>query len=190
MEGGHAIADVLFGHANPSGKLPVVFPKTESQLPVFDNRSLQVDYGPYHGYRLLDRKGQEPLYPFGFGLSYTTFSFGNLIIAEKELTPESVLHASVTLTNTGRLPGAEVVQFYVSYPGQAVERPLKELKGFARRSLAPGESTVVELELPVGKLAYYDEISAKWQVETGVYALYAGNSSAEKDLLQQKFKIK
>lgn len=189
MEGGHALADIVFGQANPSGRLAVSFPKDESQLPPFDNRSASVEYGYYHGYRLLERKGQEPAYPFGFGLSYTTFAYSELDIAEKEIPANGLLHATVQVTNTGARPGDEVVQFYVSSPGQAVERPLKELKGFHRIHLKPGETIAVPLELPVNRLAYYAEEQATWLVEPGVYALYAGSSSAESDLLKRTFKI-
>jgi beta-glucosidase len=189
MEGGHALADILFGQANPSGRLPVAFPKDESQLPPFDNHSPSVEYGYYHGYRLMERKGQEPAFPFGFGLSYTTFTYTELTIAEKEIPIDGVLQANVQVTNTGTRPGDEVVQFYVGAPGQAVERPLKELKGFQRIHLKPGETLPVALELPVKDLAYYAEDQAGWQVEPGVYALYAGSSSAEAALLKKTFKI-
>jgi beta-glucosidase len=189
MEGGHALADILFGKANPSGKLPVVFPKTEKQLPPFDNHSPGVEYGYYHGYRLLERKGQAPAYPFGFGLSYTRFAYDGLTLAEKAIPLDGELHAQVNVTNIGQRAGAEVVQFYVGYPGLALERPLKELKGFSRVHLEPGETRTVTLTIPAQRLAYYDEINARWQVETGVYALYCGGSSAESDLVSQKFKI-
>jgi len=189
MEGGHAIAEILFGQANPSGKLPVVFPAAESQLPAFDNHSPAVEYGLYHGYRLLERKGQEPAFPFGFGLSYTTYSYGDLRIDKDVVAADGLLRASIQLTNSGLRAGAEVVQLYISCPGEAIERPLKELKGFKRIHLNPGEKQTLEFELPIQNLAYYDEASSAWAVEPGVYALHIGSSSAEKDLLTAKFKV-
>jgi beta-glucosidase len=189
MEGGHAIADILFGQANPSGKLPVTFPAAESQLPVFDNHSAVVEYGFYHGYRLLERKGQQPAYPFGFGLSYTTFSYSDLHVAGGALDEHGALHASVQVANIGLRAGDEVVQLYISCPGEAVERPLKELKGFRRVHLNPGEKQTLEFEVPVPDLAYYDEERSTWAVETGTYAVHIGGSSAEKALLTAKFKV-
>ena len=189
MEGGHAIADIVFGKANPSGKLPVVFPKSESQLPPFDNHSTKVEYGYYHGYRLLNRKGQEPAFPFGFGLSYTSYTYENLRIQESDLPAVGKLHASVQVANTGLRPGEEVVQLYVGYPGQEIERPLKELKGFKRVHIEPGEIETVNFEIPIQNLAYYDENAHCWAIESGVYALYVGGSSADKDLLTQKFRV-
>lgn len=189
MEGGHAIADILFGQANPSGKLPVVFPDTEDQLPPFDNHSASVEYGLYHGYRWLERKGHTPAFPFGFGLSYTTYTYSDLRIVENTLPADGVLSASAQVANRGLRAGAEVVQLYVSCPGETVERPLKELKGFKRVHLNPGESQTVNFELPIQSLAYYDEDRLAWSVEAGVYALYIGGSSAEGDLLMTRFRV-
>ena len=189
MEGGHAIADIIFGKANPSGKLPVVFPESESQLPPFDNHSSLVEYGYYHGYRLLERKGHEPAFPFGFGLSYTTYTYNNLQVQESDLPVDGTLHASVQVANTGLRPGDEVIQLYIGCPGQSVERPLKELKGFKRVHIEPGEIETVNFEIPIRNLAYYDEVARRWVIESGVYALYVGGSSADKDLLIQKFRV-
>jgi beta-glucosidase len=189
MEGGLALADIIFGKANPSGKLPVVFPSSEKQLPPFDNHSLSVEYGYYHGYRLMERKGQEPAFPFGFGLSYTSYAYDDLQIVEKEIPLGGEIHASVKVTNTGLRSGEEIVQFYVGCPGLAVERPLKELKGFKRLHLEAGETKTVEIKIQAQDLAYYDEAGVQWVVEPGIYALFAGGSSAEKDLRSQKFKI-
>jgi beta-glucosidase len=190
MEGGHAIADILFGKANPSGKLPVVFPKSEDQLPPFDNHSPAVDYGYFHGYRWFDRKGHSPAFPFGFGMSYTSYHYDDLLIAENELPQDGVLRASVQVTNSGARAGDEVVQCYIGYPGAFVERPQKELKGFKRIHLDPGETQGVAFEIPIHDLAYYDDALAAWIVEPGIYRLYAGASSATEDLLQGKFKVR
>jgi beta-glucosidase len=117
MEGGNAIADVIFGDVNPSGRLPLSFPRLESDLPPFDNVSLAVTYDYYHGYRLLDRDAVDPRFPFGFGLSYTTYSYANLVVADSTLDPDGTLEVSVDVTNSGTVAGDEVVQLYVSYVG-------------------------------------------------------------------------
>ncbi len=189
MEGGHAIADIIFGKVSPSGKLPVVFPKSENHLPPFDRHATNIEYGYYHGYRMLERRGQPPAFPFGYGLSYTKFGYDDLRIENPDLSPQGVLQASVLVSNTGLWPGDEVVQFYVGYPGTALERPLKELKGFARIHLKPGEHRAVQIEIPIKDLAYFDEALNVWAVEPGVYALFAGSSSASDDLIQQNFKV-
>ncbi|NNE20077.1 MAG: glycosyl hydrolase, partial [Myxococcales bacterium] len=143
--GGHAIADLLFGDANPSGKLPITFPTGLDQLPPFDNVSREVTYDYFHGYRFLDRNGATPEFPFGFGLSYTTFSVDNLQASQATAMAGDVVTFSLDLTNTGSAAGAEVVQLYVTYPGSSVERTERELKGFVKVMLDPGESQTVEI---------------------------------------------
>lgn len=179
MEGGHAIADVLLGKVNPSAKLPCVWPADERHLPPFDNRSHEVEYGYYHGYRLLDKNGHEPAFPFGFGLSYTTYSYSNLQIERDVVSPDGMLAASVDVTNTGAMAGDETVQLYVGYQGSAVDRPVKELKGFAKVALQPGETKTVRIAVPVRSLAYWDEAQARWIVEEIGYRVMVGPSAAE-----------
>ncbi len=154
--GGHAVADLLFGAANPSGKLPMTFPTSLEQLPPFDNQSLKVTYDYFHGYRYVDRNGTTPQFPFGFGLSYTTFSVENIRSSQSEARADDVVRFTVDVTNTGSVAGAEVVQLYVTYPGSAVERSVLELKGFAKVTLEPGETQTVEISVPVNDLSYYD----------------------------------
>jgi beta-glucosidase len=190
MEGGHALADVLFGKVNPSGKLPCVFPRWEVQLPFFDRKAARIEYGYYHGYRLMDEEGQAPAFPFGFGLSYTTYEYKNLRLERDEIASDGVLRASVEIANTGDRAGEEVAQLYVGYEGSAVERPLKELKGFARVRLKPGETRRVEFVVPVERLAYYDEAHAGWIVEPIAYNLYVGPSSAADSLLRGQFRVR
>ena len=189
MEGGHALAEVLFGTVNPSGKLPCVFPTSEAHLPPFDPRAEKAEYGYYHGYRLLDRTDHAPAFAFGFGLSYTTFRYANLRL-DRELVPvDGVVHASVDLTNTGAVAGDEIAQLYVSYQGSRVDRPLKELKGFARVHLAPGETRTIAFTLPASRLAYYDETQPGWVVEPIGYRVRVGPSSRTTDLLSAQFQV-
>lgn len=182
MEGGHAIAEVLFGDANPGGKLPVTFPASESQLPPFDKKAGSVDYGYYHGYRLFDKEGMTPAFPFGFGLSYTTFGYSNLRLGSSEVSHDGRVEATFDLTNTGEVTGDEVAQLYVACRGTAVERPSKELKGFARVSLEPGETKTLTLGVDASELACYDVEDGRWVVEAADYEVMVGGSSREWDL--------
>jgi beta-glucosidase len=175
--GGHAIADLLFGDANPSGKLPITFPRGLDQLPPFDNVSLEVTYDYFHGYRYLDRNGSTPEFPFGFGMSYTSFSIENLRASQAEAKAGDIVRFSVDVTNTGSVAGAEVVQLYVTYPGSAVEHSERDLKGFAKVMLEPGATETVEIAVPVNDLAYYDVAASAWALERLAHAVYLGTSS-------------
>jgi beta-glucosidase len=177
--GGHAIADLLFGDANPSGKLPVTFPTGLDQLPPFDNESEAVTYDYFHGYRYVDRNGSTPEFPFGFGLSYTTFTVDNLRANQAEANAGDVVRFSVDVTNTGSVAGAEVVQLYVTHPGSSVERSERELKGFAKVALGPGETQTVEIAVPVNDLAYYDVSQSAWTLEGLEHEVHAGTSSRD-----------
>lgn len=177
--GGHAVADLLFGAANPSGKLPITFPTGLAQLPPFDNVSLEVTYDYFHGYRYLDRNGAIPEFPFGFGLSYTTFTTSNLSASQTAATAGDVVRFSVDVTNTGTVAGTEVVQLYVAYPGSSVERSERELKGFAKIALGPGETGTAEIDLPVNSLAHYSVADAAWVLEGLDYTVFVGTSSRD-----------
>jgi len=190
MEGGHALADILLGKVNPCAKLPCVFPRSESQLPFFDKRAKSIEYGYFHGYRLMDRQGQEPAFPFGFGLSYTTFAYKNLQIDRSEISPDESLKVSVDVTNTGNVAGEEIVQLYAGYSGSSVDRPVKELKGFSKVHLEPGQTKRLDFLLTAKQLAYYDEQQGKWIVEPLTYSVYAGPSSRTEELLSSKFRIR
>lgn len=189
MEGGHALAELLLGRANFSGKLPCTFPRSQAQLPFFDSNAREIEYGYYHGYRLLDKNAQQAAFPFGFGLSYTTFKYGGLRVERAQLGPADTLRASVQVTNSGAVAGQEVVQLYIGAPGQVVERPLKELKGFAKVSLQPAETRQVAFDVAVQDLAYYDEAAQDWRIEPGTYRLYAGGSSQAQHLLSAEFSV-
>ena len=177
--GGHAIAELLFGDVNPSGKLPLTFPTGTDQLPPFDNVSDEVTYEYFHGYRYLDRNDATPEFPFGFGLSYTSFSIDDLSPSQTEAEAGDVVRFSVDVTNTGTLAGAEVVQLYVTYPGSAVMRSERELKGFAKVMLEPNETKTIEIELPVNSLAYYDVGESAWVLEALEHEVHAGTSSRD-----------
>lgn len=178
MRGGQAVAEVLFGEVNPSGKLPMTFPKSDAQLPVFDNTSTEVEFDMWHGYRLADREGYQPNFPFGFGLSYTTFEYSNLRLSTDAIKAGETVEVRVDLTNTGDRAGDEVVQLYVSYEGSAVERAVKELKGFGRLSLNPGETKTLLMEVKAEDLAYYNMEAGAWTVEPLTATLKVGPSSA------------
>lgn len=179
MEGGNAIADVIFGDVNPSGRLPLVFAATESDLPIFDNVSLAVTYDAYHGYRLHDRDGRTPRYPFGFGRSYTTFGYSNLELERSVVRPNETLRVSFDVTNHGLVSGVDTPQLYVAYDGSAVTRPLLDLKGFTNVDLAPGATERVTVEIPIRDLGYYDVVTSKWISETIGYAVSIGSSSRD-----------
>jgi beta-glucosidase len=179
QEGGNAIADVLFGDVNPSGRLPVSFPVSESDLPPFDDVSNAVTYGYLHGYRYLDANGTTPLFPFGFGLSYTTFAFTDLVLSSSSVTSTGSLSATVQVENTGAVVGDEVVELYVGTTGTAVPRAPRVLAVFSRVHLEPGKSATVSLPLSASDLAYYEVTSSSWKVEPGTYTISVGSSSRD-----------
>lgn len=182
MEGGHAIADILFGDVNPSGKLPLTFPESTEQLPFFDRKARSIEYGYYHGYRLFDREGYEPAFAHGFGLSYTEYRYANLELGAAEVQKDGTIKAGIDVTNAGDMAGEEVVQLYVGRDGPGIDRPEKELKGFARVALEPGETKKVSFTVEARDLACYDEGSGSWVVEPGDYTVRVGPSSRSEDL--------
>jgi beta-glucosidase len=188
MEAGNAIASVLLGEVNPSGKLPVTFPRRIEDTPAYINYpgGRQVHYGEgiFVGYRHYDQKDVEPLFPFGHGLSYSTFKIDQLEVPPT-VRVNSSWRISVNLTNTGSRPGKEVVQLYVRDVKSSVARPQKELKGFKKVSLLPGESKVVSFDLDDRSLAFYDILKNNWTVEPGVFEILIGTSSRE--IHQRKF---
>ena len=189
MEGGAALAEILFGEVNPSGKLPLTFPKSPDQLPFFSNTAREIEYGYYHGYRLADKKGFEPAFPFGFGLSYTRYQYSNLKLSSKEIGKEGRLEVKVEVTNLGKRAGQEVVQLYVGYPGSKVDRPVKELKAFGRLALAPGETKTLALEVKARDLAFYNIEQGAFEIEELQYPIYVGSSSRAKDMLTETFRV-
>jgi beta-glucosidase len=188
MEGGRALADVLTGAVNPSGRLPCSFAARPEDLPFYDRDATAIVYDLWHGYRKLDRDGAEPAFPFGFGLSYTTFALRDLRLGRAELVADDTLTATVTVANTGDVAGDDVVQLYVETRGSAVERAPRELKAFARVTLAPGETKDVQLDVPVADLAYYDP-AAGWAVEPIEYVAVAARHARDPDVQQASFRV-
>lgn len=185
-ENGNALADVLTGKVNPSGKLPFTFPASLDQSPAhalgaYPGANLKVEYkeGILVGYRWFDTKNIEPLYCFGYGLSYTDFDYPSMHIGKKSYKATETILATVTVKNTGKYAGKEVVQLYVSKPNSAVERAEKELKAFKKVMITPGQTSAVSLSIPVKALAYYDVKTSKWVVEPGQYKILAGTSSRD-----------
>ncbi len=185
MEGGTALANLLFGKVNPSAKLPVTVPASPQQLPYYDIDATAIVYDYYHGYFLADKNKYHVTYPFGFGLSYTTYSYSNA----KASTGNGRITVSVDVKNTGRIAGDEVVQLYIGYVGSKVERHVKDLKGFTKVHLEPGETKTVSIQLDKEELAYYCESSGSWVVEDISYVAMIGASSADKDLLKTEFNL-
>ncbi|HUU99057.1 MAG TPA: glycoside hydrolase family 3 C-terminal domain-containing protein, partial [Phycisphaerae bacterium] len=190
MEGGHALADILLGRVNPSGKLPLVIPRRAADLPFFDRDATEIEYDLWHGYRKLERDGSTPAFPFGFGLSYTSFRYANLALDQNQLGPSETLQVSLDVSNTGARAGEEVVQLYVSAIGSAVERAPKELKAFTRIALEPGETRTVQLAVPTSRLAYYDETQADFVVEPLEYELFVGTHSLDPHALKARFVVR
>ena len=183
MEGGNALADVLFGNVNPSGKLPCTFPESSAQLPFFDKDAETIQYGYYHGYRLLEKEQQTVAFSFGFGLSYTQFFYSNLSISRTLFTTAEEAKVAIDITNTGLRAGEEIVQLYTGCQGSKNDHPHKVLRCFQRVALQPGQKKTVIFNLKVSDLAYYDVIRQQWQVEAARYTIFAGPSSNDKDLL-------
>ncbi len=171
-EGGHAVARVLFGDVNPSGRLPVSFPRALDQLMPWDIDALDVEHDLYHGYRYLDQKGETPLFPFGFGLSYTTFGLDGLQVERAG----DRFFFNVTVTNTGDRAGAAVVQLYQSNSKSQVERVMKEMKGFGRVEIEAGETVDLEIEVEDENLCYF-EAGRGWLLEACNYHFRVGLSS-------------
>jgi beta-glucosidase len=180
---------VLFGEVNPSGRMPLTTPKDESQLPFFDEFADTIEYGPYHGYTLFDKEKREPAFPFGYGLSYTTYAYENLSVATPRVTRDGRVAVSVDVTNTGKRAGEEVVQLYVGFEGSKVDRPVKLLRALAKIALAPGETKTVPLAVDVEDLAWYDAEARAWKVEPTTYGVLVGPSSREADLLKGRFTV-
>lgn len=179
MEGGTALAEILYGDVNPSGKLPFVVPVKESDLPYVDWEATDQYYEYYHGYTRLEKKGVKPLVPYGFGLSYTTFAVSDVTAAVNGDT----LEVTAKVKNTGARAGDEVLQLYVGFEHSAVDRPVKQLRGFKRVHLEAGEEKTVAITTPLEKLKWYDPSHREWKLEHMEYTIYAGTSADNSDLI-------
>ncbi|MGD2177181.1 MAG: glycoside hydrolase family 3 C-terminal domain-containing protein [Anaerolineae bacterium] len=184
QEAGNAIADVLFGDVNPSGKLPTTFPKRLTDNPAYINypgENGRVHYGEgiFVGYRYYDEKEIEPLFPFGHGLSYTTFAYRNLILRSSKYEPGDDIQIQVDVENIGTRAGQEVVQLYVRDVASTLRRPKKELKAFAKVSLEPGDTKTVAFHLDQDDLSFYDPARKRWVAEAGDFEVLVGSSSRD-----------
>ena len=187
QEGGRAVAEILFGERSPEGHLPMSFERAWTDNPTHDNyypkhptaKNPQVRYseGLMLGYRYYTSTGKKPLFPFGYGLSYTSFSFSHLKVDPAEAHAGTPIKVSFDVQNTGACAGAEVAQLYVGDPSARVERPARELKGFEKVRLAPGETKHVVLRLDKRALSYYNVEKHGWQVDPGRFNIYVGDSS-------------
>ena len=181
QEGGNALASVLVGDVNPSGHLPCTFPAKLADCSV-QHESLKGERVVYSegilvGYRWFDTKNIEPLFPFGHGLSYTTFAIGSPVIASPKIAPGGTCTIDVAVTNTGATSGATVVQCYVADSHASVPRPMQELKGFRKVFLQPGERRIVSMDLTCRDLAFWDETTQAWKAEPGQFEVRVGDSS-------------
>jgi beta-glucosidase len=184
QEAGHAIGDILFGAQNPSGKLPVTFPKRWPDSPAYGNypgENLHVAYaeGIYVGYRGFDKRDVEPLFPFGHGLSYTTFDYSGLKISPAKVAAGKQVEVTIEVRNSGSRAGAEVVQLYVHDVKSSVDRPLKELKGFQRVMLNPGEARNLSFTLDKSAMSFFSTAKDDWVAEPGAFEVWIGASSRD-----------
>ena len=184
QECGNAIADILFGDTNPSGKLPQTFPVRLEDHPAYlnfpgENGKVYYGEGLFVGYRYYEKKKIVPLFPFGLCLSYTTFSYSPLRLSAQDIGPDDTLQVSVDVTNTGERTGKEVVQLYVRDEQALLQRPEKELKGFAKVQLEPGERKTVMLSIARDGLAYYDDLARAWVAQAGEFEVLVGASSQD-----------
>jgi beta-glucosidase len=184
QEVGHAVGDLLFGLESPSGKSPVTFParlEDSTAYGHYPGKDLQVTYaeGIYVGYRGFDKQKREPLFPFGHGLTYTTFEYSGLEIAPKEAKPSQAVEVRVRVRNSGSRPGTEVAQLYLRDPESRLDRPEKELKGFRRVSLEPGETQTLSFTLDRGAMSFFDPAVDDWVAEPGAFEVLVGASSRD-----------
>lgn len=188
-QGGTALAEVLAGNVNPSGRLPITFEKKAEDNPAFNNyypergtKKVVYKEGVFVGYRGYERNATKPLFPFGFGLSYTTYRLSHLAVKNESTAGTVKYTVSFDVTNTGKRAGSEVAQVYVSDTGTSVARPPKELKGFVKVSLKPSETQHVSVPLDTRSFAYFDADKGLWTAPAGTYKVLVGQSSAQIDL--------
>jgi beta-glucosidase len=187
-QAGNAISDVLFGDVNPGGKLPVTFPRSVGQLPLYynhKNTGRPPDANNKYTSKYLDVPWT-PLFPFGYGLSYTQFKFSNLQLSAQRIRPDGSLTVTVVIENVGQRAGDEVAQLYIRDLSASVTRPVKELKGFQRITLQPGEKKTVQFKLTSRELGFYDR-EMRFVVEPGAVKVMVGSSS--EDLIEATFEI-
>jgi beta-glucosidase len=187
QEGGRALAEILFGDVNPSGRLPVSFEKRWEDNPSHDHyyptpgtNRIEYQEGIFVGYRGYEKNNMKPLFPFGFGLSYTTFNFSDLKVTPAATIPGATV--SFSITNAGSRAGSAVAEVYLADSHSSVPRPPKELKGFVKVSLSRGETKTVQVPLNARAFCFYDEKAKQWRAEAGSYQVLVGSSSEKIEL--------
>lgn len=190
MEGGTALANILAGDVNPGGKLPFVIPTSADHLPYFDLNAKTITYDLWHGYRKLEKDGNQPAFPFGFGLSYTSYEYKNLRLGKDSYRNTDTIAVTLDITNAGKVHGDEIVQAYISAIDSKVERAPKELKAFVRTPIASGETRAITMNIPVADIAYYDENTKDFTVEPIEYEVFVGRHSLDDRALRTRFRIK
>ena len=193
-QAGNAIAEILLGKTNPSGKLPITFPKRWEDCSAYntymkEDGTTRYEDGIYVGYRHFEKNKIEPLFPFGYGLSYTTFEYGGLKLSSNEMPGNSNLIVSFNLKNTGKVKGEEIAQLYINDVKSSIDRPVKELKRFKKVSLNPGEEKTIEFELDEKALSFFDPSTKNWKAESGEFEVLIGSSS-EDIKLKEMFNLK
>ena len=185
---GETLAELVSGKLNPSGKLPITFAKRQADYPCFQfgkrgypgvDKQVYYDEGIYVGYRWFDTKGVAPQFPFGFGLSYTTFKYGKPTLSAQTMDKNGKITLSVAVTNTGRRAGKETIELFIGDDKCSEERPKKELKNFAKVSLAPGETKTVSFDITSGDLEYWSERTHGFVAEPGTFTAYVCASETD-----------
>ena len=185
MEGGNALANILYGKANPSGKLPFSIAKNDSDYPYFNPYTDTITYGYYHGYTLFEKFNKEILFPFGYGLSYSDFKIDNFRLMENN-SNNNKIEFKVDIENISKIYGDEVIQLYVGFENSKINRPLKLLRDFKKVGLKPGEKKTIILKIFKNDLAYFNEQNKEWEIENLNYNFYVGNSSSNNSLIKYK----
>ena len=185
MEGGNALANILYGKANPSGKLPFSIAKNDSDYPYFNPYTDTITYGYYHGYTFFEKFNKEILFPFGYGLSYSDFKIDNFRLIENN-SNNNKIEFKVDIENISKIYGNEVIQLYVGFENSKINRPLKLLRDFKKVGLKPGEKKTIILKIFKNDLAYFNEQNKEWEIENLNYNFYVGNSSSNNSLIKYK----
>ena len=179
MEGGTALARLLFGDLSPSGKLPFTVARDPQDYPSFDRDAQSIEYGYWHGYSKFEQEGRTPRYAFGHGLTYSNFRYRALKVTQVN----NQIQVSVAVCNRGSVVATEVVQCYVSFPGTIKPRAQKSLKAFTRVTLSPGETKIVFLTVDINDLRYRDPATHDWRIEAGTHRILVGGSSTGDHLI-------
>ncbi|MBW1297773.1 beta-glucosidase family protein [Aquimarina litoralis] len=189
MEGGTALANILYGDVSPSGKLPFSIAKDTKDYPLFTPYTAEITYNYYHGYTLFDKRNIKASYPFGYGLSYSKFKYDSLQVKQSSLSINDTLKITVQIKNEGNIKAKDVAQMYIGFKNSKIDRPVKLLRDFQKATLSPNTIKTVALQVPIQDLAWYNPQTKSWEIEYMEYEVYVGNSSKAEDLLTTTFQI-